>query len=190
MGFVCTESFIVPESTKPYVDWNHKPKRCFPSPSVSYKVLLEHHFQCFLPVHVTSCDWPQLEAVPGGLPAACSRGRCTMAVQGHGPASCDLWQGVGLVRPATLHLAPSPSLAPRTGGHCVCDSSLLCEFPLEPFYGSRGNTQMSHVREIGSHIAQCTWRPSNTAWKKKAKALPSRPRRAIRALTQQQHTHT
>lgn len=57
MGFVCVESFIVPEATTSYVDWYHKPKRCFPCPSVSYKVLLEHDFQCFLPVQRhTSCD--------------------------------------------------------------------------------------------------------------------------------------
>lgn len=42
--------------------------------AVSHKVLLEHHFQCFLPVPVTSCDRPQLEAVPGGLPAARQQG--------------------------------------------------------------------------------------------------------------------
>lgn len=48
MGFGCVESFIVPESTTLSVDWHRKPKRCLPSPSVSYKVLLEHHFQCFL----------------------------------------------------------------------------------------------------------------------------------------------
>lgn len=39
-----------------HVDWYLKPKRCRPSYPVSYKVLWEHNFQCFLPIHVTSRD--------------------------------------------------------------------------------------------------------------------------------------
>lgn len=148
MGFVCVESFIVPESITPYVNWYHKPKRCFPSPSVSYKVLLEHHFQCFLPVQVTSCDWD-----PGGLPAALQQGLCTVTSQGHLPGK--LWFVAGCRAGQTCYPPPGTLSKFSSKGQTTVfvNPHLFCEFPLKPFHGSCGNTQMCcmHERDWQSH---------------------------------------
>lgn len=80
----------------------------------SWNTIFSAFYLFSVTLHVTEtsargCPWRSARCSPaGGVAPRLRRAIC--------PASCDLWQGVWLVRPATLHLAPpSPSLAPRTG---------------------------------------------------------------------------
>lgn len=161
-----------------HVDWYLKPKRCRPSYPVSYKVLWEHNFQCFLPIHVTSRDRHlreglRLRAYPWR--AACQQGALHHGLTELSAAAAgerQVWWGAAtsLWHPLSVWLQGHELRRTRPGYFW----NLTCfhEFPSKPFLGSSGNTRMCCMRDQYRHWAQCTWRASNTTLKKKVKAVP------------------
>lgn len=126
-------------------------------------------FYLFMSLHVTETSargypWRSACCLPAGgaAPWLC-RTVC--------PASCGLWRGAGLVRPGTI----SQFSFPGTG-------SLYYLWIPTCFVNSHSNHFMVAVeipkcaaweRQVEScSVAQCTWRASNTTWKKWKHFLP------------------